>query len=514
MTGGAVAAPASDGPSPSDTWDLVRGGLTNGLGMAGRWSGVIATVAATNLFGAATYGLYDSAWKIALVFLRVARFGLHQGVAREVVGSSPSDPAGAERAIGEGLALALVVGAAAAALIHLVAGAICSLYGEPRLREPLRLMAWALPVLGLSSVLLAATRALRIMKYDVLVHSVGGPLFLLAGTLAAGFAGWGLAGLAGAQLLAAVGVLALSAHYFRAQFSFRACLRQLPRRLTWSALARFSFPVMLSEVMTSVVWSLDQLILLRYAPAASVGVYAAARQASTMMKKAPLAFSPIFGPIVADLARRCRTDAMGEHLAFVLRWVLTANLVLLGVVWLAGEGLLRAFGPEFGAGLQALWVLCLGMVAFGVSFPLEGLLVMVGRPYLSLVNNLIWFASTLALSLWLIPVHGMVGAATASTVSLMVAAAVRLVQARWLLGLSPFDRRQWKPCVAALAAAATVGLCRHRALVALLAPTAAVAAELTVFLAVFGAALYLQGLEREDLLLAARVRRRLARMRS
>lgn len=490
-----------------DTWDLIRGTFINLAGMGARSTRLLATLAVTNLFGPALFGLYDTGWKITFVLFKIGRFGLQQGVVRAVARARLN---GREeegyQAIAAGLAIALVSGLASVGLMLLGADALSRYYGQAQLAPALRLMAWSLPFMGLAAVFIAAIRALRIMKYGVYVHSIGGPLILLIGTLLAGLAGWGLAGLAGAQVASGLGMFIQSAIYFRTRFSLGTCLRSLRGRLPWKSLVHFSLPVMLSDVLTTAVWSLDQFILLKYAPAATVGLYAVARQVSTFAKKAPQAFDPILGPIVADLSFQRRTRELSNHLALVLRWGLTVNLVYLGGLWLVGDRLLLVFGPEFTGGLEILCILCLGMIACGASLPLESLLVMAGRPYLNLLDNGIWALSILGLSLWLIPLHGAWGAAWASTLSLILVAGIRLIQAYRLQGIRPFSRRHIKPLVAALIALIACELLEYWEP----GPSSLfLGMELVLFLGIFGLVLYAQGVEEEDRLLVDRLRQRL-----
>ena len=56
------------GPRDKDIRDLARGTVVNLVGTVARASRFLAVVVATNLFGSATYGLYDAGWKIAFVF--------------------------------------------------------------------------------------------------------------------------------------------------------------------------------------------------------------------------------------------------------------------------------------------------------------------------------------------------------------------------------------------------------------------------------------------------------------
>lgn len=510
MTAPHPPAPSSGNPHPDahrDTADLVRGALTSLVGKLALASRALAILLMTNLFGPAIFGLYDTAWKAIWIAYKIARFGLHQSLIREIAACRVAhDPEGENRAIGAGLGLGLLVSVAVAGATFYLAPRIGAFYARPELAFPLRLMAWSLPLMVLAGVLIATTRALRIIKYSVYVNSIGGPLILLAATALAGWGGWGLTGLAAAPLAMGAGTLILSLFYFGMHFHLRDCLRSLGDIPTWWRLSRFSFPMMLSDLINSLVVSIDQLMLLAYAPPESVGVYAAARQISIFMRKAPQAFDAILGPIVADLAHQRRTRDLADELTFVLRWILTINLIYVAAIYLAGDRLMQIFGPEFAAGATAAWILCLGMLAFGVSMPLEILLVMAGHPYVNLINNSLWLASMFLLNLWLIPAHGSLGAAWGATSSLFLVTALRLVQSYRFLRINPFRWPLLKPLAAASIGALASEIFGY---IAPLSPLWSLLPELLLFFVTFALTLYLLGFDERDRMLADRLRRKL-----
>ena len=512
-----MAVPPSPAPSSScddhdahrDTTDLVRGALTSLVGKLALASRALAILLMTNLFGPAVFGLYDTAWKAIWIAYKIARFGLHQSLIRAIAACRAAhDPEGENRSIGAGLGLGLLTGATIAGATFVLAPRIAAFYDQPELAFPLRLMAWSLPFMVLAGVLIAATRALRIVKYSVYVNSIGGPLILLVATALAGWGGWGLTGLSAAPLAMGTGTLILALFYFGLHFRMRDCLRSLVHIPTWLRLSRFSFPMMLSDLINSLVMSIDQLMLLKYAPPESVGVYAAARQVSIFMRKAPQAFDSILGPIVADLAHQRRTRDLADELAFVLRWILTINMAYVATIYLAGDRLMQIFGPEFAAGATAAWILCLGMLAFGVSMPLEILLVMAGHPYVNLVNNSLWLASMFLLNLWLIPAHGVLGAAWGATSSLFLVTALRLVQSYRFLRINPLHWKLLKPIAAAGAGALASRLFDH---LVPLSPLWSLLPELLLFLTTFLLTLYLLGFDTRDRMLVDRLRRKLRR---
>ncbi|MEW6751910.1 MAG: oligosaccharide flippase family protein [Candidatus Latescibacterota bacterium] len=503
--------PPSGKGSHQDTADLVRGAIASLLGKLALSSRALATVLMTNLFGPVVFGLYTNSWNAIWVVYKVARFGLHQSATRVVVEQRAArHPEGCEQAIGASLLLGLLISTAVSAALTAGAPLLAALLEQPDLASPVRIMAWSLPFMVLSGVLIAVTRALRIMRYSVYVNSVAAPMILLMGTALSGLCGWGMPGLAGMHVAMGLGMLLLSVVFTAHHFRLRACLRRGARHPFGLGLTRFSFPVMLSDLISALVVTVDQFILLRFVPLGEAGLYAAARQVSIFMRKPPQAFDTILGPIVADLAYQRRTRHLGEELAFVLRWTFAVNLAYLGLIYLGGDRIMLAFGAEFTTGATAAWVLCLGMLGYGVSMPLEVAQIMGGHPYVSLLNNTVWLVSMVGLDLWWIPRHGVVGAAWAATTSLLLVSVLRLVQIGRMMRVNPLAWSQLKPFGAAAVAVLVGRLAGH---FLPLSDLWSLVPELVLSLAAYLLALWALGLDERDRMLVDRLRRQVRKLR-
>lgn len=504
--------PSSERPPDVDdhrhTADLVRGALTSLVGKLAIASRQLAVLIISNFLGPAMLGLYRSAWQVVWIGFKVTRFGFHRSIARTVVERrADDDAAGWQSAIGKGMLIGLITGLLSASVIFAFASHIANFLDDPTLVRPLRLMAWALPFLGPTSVCLASLRSLRIIKYDVYVNSIGGPLIVFVGAAITVVAGLGMTGLSLAQTFMGAGMLVLALLFFTRHYDIRGCLRHLRDKTpSWASLVRFSFPVMLSDLINTLVVSVDLLLLMRFSTGETAGIYFVARQISTVMRKAPQAFDPVLGPIIADLTYRRQERALSDELAFLLRWILTINIAYLAGFYLIGGRLLLIYGPDFPAGAPAAWVLCLGMLFFALSIPLESLLIMSGHPRTSLFNNAIWLASASLLCIWLIPEYGIMGAAWSSTGALILVALIRLLQSYRLLHINPLRWTQLKPLAAGLTGILASELFKY---LIPLSPLWSLIPELIIFTGSFFLTLYLLGLHKRDRMLIDRMRKKL-----
>ena len=504
--------PAVSGPGPSrgdedDLRDLAGGALVVLAGKAARLSRGAFLWVITLLCGLEVVGLYSMAWAVCSTLNTLARFGLQRGVVYRVTAARASGDRGRESAaIAAGLLVAAIAGVAVAAAVTLLADHIAAFYGKP-VAGVLRIMAWTAPCLALGCVLTAATRALRIMRYEVYVRSVAGPLILFAGGTAVGLAGLGLTAIAWVQLAMAAGTLLLAAGYFRRHFSLLAVAGA--GRPPLGPLTRFCVPVTLTDLLYSLLAQLDVLMLAKYVDPWVVAVYILARRAASIVLKAPQAFDAIFSPVVSDLSLRRREAALGDRFVTVARWILTVNLPLAGCLLLLGDpllSLLAAGGLDLAGltlALRVLVVLCVGMTVHSVFAVAEPLLAMSGRPGLNFLNNGLWLALNFGLNLWLIEVWGALGAALGAAASMLLVNLWRLGQLYVVRGIWPLRRSLLKPLLAAAAAAGPAAWLPGAADHALGAVAAA-----AVFLLVYGIVLAALRLEGEDRALLERVLRR------
>ncbi|MCY3763609.1 MAG: polysaccharide biosynthesis C-terminal domain-containing protein [Gemmatimonadetes bacterium] len=529
------------GPHPeadtsfSDIRDLAGGALVTFVGKVGRLSRA-AFLAVVALFcGLEVVGAYSVAWGFVATVNRVARFGLQRGVVRFLIAGgvrrgTQSGQAASGPAVDAALAASLLIGALASAAVVaallLATGQVAAFYHKPGqlpLQEPLRILAWSAPFVTASWIFLSATRALRIMRYAVYVFSIAGPLLLLAGSLGIALIGGGTEWTSPAQQRAAqsgfavavawvqLGTAAasgvLAARYFGRHFSLRRSLTSL-RGAPVAAMARFSAPVMLADLMVSVLIQLDVLMLGKLVSLTEVGIYSVARRVASSMLKAVQAFDPVFSSVVSELSHLRREEEVARRFVVISRWLLTVNLPIFATLFIVGDSLLGWAGEKWvgeptqlAVGLKILYVLAVGMLLQGTFAIIEPLLAMTGRPGLNTFNNSLWLLANFALNLWFITGFGVVGAAYGATLSMFFVNSLRLLQVWRLHRIRPLDRSQVKPLAAAAAAAGAAWLASAAS-----APGSlpGVALACATFIAAYGLLLWRMGFEQEDRLLLQR----------
>jgi O-antigen/teichoic acid export membrane protein len=328
---------------------------------------------------------------------------------------------------------------------------------EPDVALPLRIVALSVLPVTLASLLLAATKALKIMSYDAFVTGMLMPLGLLLLSVPILWADDDLTVLALAWTGSCVAALVVSAWFFRRHFSLRRALRR-PGAEPLRRMAAFSTPLGLHDFVAFSSIKLELFILAAFVAPAELGVYALACELANVTRKFRQIFDPILIPLMSEAHDLRDTARVEAHMARVVRWVLVPGVFWLGVLALFPGPILGIFGPGFAAGAVVVVMLCAAQLLNASTGLLDTAMLVSGRPRINLMNMSLVLVVQTALDLWLIPRMGIVGAAWAALAAYALVSLVRLGQTLWILRLRPLDRTHLKPLAAGAAAAVAVAL--------------------------------------------------------
>jgi len=486
---------------------VAKAAAVNLVGMAARSSRALVTLFVTRVSGPGIFGLFTLVLAVVDIVGRLALFGMDKSVLKFVPEVRERGERGRYQVIASSLWIGLALGAALVLAVALVAPWIATRWlSEPGVTLPLRIMALSILPTTLASLLLAATKALKIMSYDAFVTGMLLPLGLLVLSVPILWAGDDLAVLAIAYTGSCLAALVVSTWFFRRHFSLRRALeRPAPEELR--RMAVFSTPLGLHDVVQFLSMKLELFILAAFVAPAELGVYALAAEIAVVVRKFRQIFDPILIPLMSEAQDRRDTARLEAHIARVVRWVLVLGAFYVGALVLFGVPVLGLFGAGFMSGAGIVVLLCVAQLLNSATGPMDTAMLVSGRPRINLQNVVVVLTVQTALNLWLIPRWGLEGAAWSALAAYTLISLVRLSQTAWILHLRPLDRTHLKPLAAGTGAVLVVGALQ-RALGAGTPPFAWLA-----LLAGFGAlyALLLRGLgfEAEDAdLLRAVLRKR------
>ena len=415
--------------------ELARGALVNVVTLVAANLRGIFTFLVARLLGQGTLGTFGIAWSTTDLLSKFGTFGMDTSTialiaAREASGDVQGSRAILRRAVLWGLLFSVC-----AALLGIFAFQTIgrSLGQRPDLVRSTSLMLLAIPGIALYRISNGVSRGMKVMRHDL--YSKGftetfGTItcFLIAVAI-------GLRDLAPAvAVLLGTGAGGLMAFILaRGLFVRQSPAAAAPFNVP---LLRFSAPIAVYSLLNMLIMRMDVLLLGFMGPSvgvslSTIGIFVASVEISGGMRKVRQAFDPMFTPIIARQSALQDRAAMEQSFAQLGRWVLAAQLPLMGVLCLSGGIGLDIFGPGFRSG--TLWVALLAVAHATNSFVgLAETVIMIQRPKLNLINSGATATLQLGASLLLIPWYGATGAALCMMLAYVTQGVLRYLELRFI----------------------------------------------------------------------------------
>jgi O-antigen/teichoic acid export membrane protein len=434
-----------------DTRDIVKGALVNLAGTLARSLNLILVFILGRLYGPEGVGLFLLARATVDIVSNLGILGMNHAVLTLAARRhAEGDADGMYRIVGQAVVTGLAVSFGVTVGLTLLAPWLTNtLFNKPELLQPLRIMTWVLPFWTLSAVLLFATRALRVMQYEIIVKSIVEPACTMLLAVLFYSLGLGLIGMYLAVLFAALAGALAAIYCFDRMLSLRKLWRELRLGKEQRRLCRFAVPIGLQDLINELQKKMDIFLVGRYLSADLLGIYGIAQEAAYSIRKIRQAFNPIFIPVIS--ASHQNRDHTGMRLQYgnVTRWILILDIAYLMIVFLAGRSVMHLFGAEFVAGAAVLTILSTAMAINGIVGVSE-LLTLTDKPWINLVNAIWSVLASAGLNLLLIPRYGIMGAACAALILNTVLNSVRFFQVALLYKLQPFTRYHAKIVAASI----------------------------------------------------------------
>ncbi|OCW58300.1 lipopolysaccharide biosynthesis protein [Hoeflea olei] len=398
----------------------------------------VSQILLARLMGEFEYGVFVFVWVIAVILGNLSCLGFHTAVIRFL---PQYRNAGADEAIRGLTATARVFALVSATLIAATGIAALSLLGdriESHYVQPLFIGAFVLPMIALGDVLDGTARANGWTFHALGPTYIVRPLLILA--FVAGAIGFGHVADANTAIVAA-----LAAAYLTSIVQFLLVTRKLSRRYparrveihfrTWLVVA---FPIFLIEGFYFMLTNSDVIIVGLYLPPDKVAVYFAAAKTMALVHFVYFAVKAAAAQRFSSLVSGAERSALADFARQTVRWTFWPSLLVGGLVILAGPFLLSLFGPAFEAGQMVMVVLFAGILAKAMVGPGEVLLTMAGEHKICAAIYATALAANLALNMILIPLWGLLGAATATAAAMVIEAALLHLIVRRRLGIVMF----------------------------------------------------------------------------
>ncbi|MCB1506648.1 MAG: lipopolysaccharide biosynthesis protein [Hyphomicrobiaceae bacterium] len=191
-----------------------------------------------------------------------------------------------------------------------------------------------------------------------------------------------------------------------------------------------SAPLMMIVGADLVLQNTDLLVISRYLTPTDVGIYYAAAKTMALIMFVHYAVGSAVANRFAALNARGDREGLRQFVRDAVNWTFWPSLLCAVAILALGKPLLWLFGPKFTEGYPVMFVLVIGFLFRSAMGPAEFLLNMLGEQ--ALCATVLSFTALLniALNFALVPNFGLMGAATATALSLVTAAVMNYIVVR------------------------------------------------------------------------------------
>jgi O-antigen/teichoic acid export membrane protein len=418
--------------------EVLKGGsVALAMKVAGAGLSFGSNIVLARVLGADGAGVYYLALTVTTVAAVVARVGLDDASLRFISASMAEDTW--ERVKGvynRGIAISVGVGLILTAVLWLSAEWISTVvFDEPRLATAVKIMSLAVAPHAVMILHTQALKGLKKIPQAMLLQGFGVPLLSIPLFLAVAPL-MGVKGAAGVWAGATLAVAGFGRYLWK---RVTPDLSDVKGEFSTGFLLSTSLPLLLVASMHLVMNWTDTVMLGIWSDSRQVGIYSVAMKTATLTNLLIVAVSSIAAPKFSALYKKGQSEELSSLVQDVTTLLFICAVPLLAVFLSVPGLILLIFGGDFAEGSGVLRILALGQFVNVVLGSAGHLLVMTGHEK-DMRNITVMVALVnVALNLALVPHYGIIGAATATSLSLIATGlfATLLVRRRLSIRLVP-----------------------------------------------------------------------------
>lgn len=294
-----------------------------------------------------------------------------------------------------------------------------------------------LPMFTLTDTQEGTARAYTWMDLALLPHYIARPIMLLAFLAAA--VGMGMEATAETAVYASIAATWFSAIGQTLVLEHRLARDLGPgaREYQMGHWLKVSAPIFLVVGFFMLLSHIDIMVMNIYLPSIDVAMYFAAMKTTSLISFIYYAITAAYAHRFAKYETAGDTEGLENVLREAVIWTFWPSVGAGALILAAGWPLLWLFGEEFTAAYPVMFVLVIGLLARAAVGPVDFMLSMLGQQ--NACAGVLGFtvAVNVALNFLLIPTYGLMGAATATTISTIMATILLFGLVKRRLGFTP-----------------------------------------------------------------------------
>lgn len=426
----------------NDVRDILRGVFASFFGFGGRLiARAILMICAGRIFGIEALGYLGQVAALSEITAAICVMGLKRSLL-DMLSAEEEAGRSTERCVIEALGLTF--------LLSLVAAAILSViwwFVFPGNYLLIAALAFVVPAITLTDVMLTSIKYKRIIRWDVIARSFAEPWVFLFSALSFWALGFDGEGLLYAYICSVVAAVVSTAFGFLKTFSLGKLLQSSPSFKSWIAIFKKSLPVAITDIGVMALRRIDLVVLSIFVGAEGAGLYYMAQQVVTIPHKIGAMFEPMLSPVIASLHNQKKVSQIRDNLVSVCRWVFTVQLAITVPLIVFAGPVMGIFGPEFIAGALVLVLILFAELLDGSFLNVETAIVY-KKPKVPPALLIIAIIIEVILIAFLSNLWGVEGAALGYLITMATLTTLRLIMLKRHLNINVLSLQYFHPIVA------------------------------------------------------------------
>ena len=404
-------------------------------------------------YGPEDYGLISIVLSVITVLVTVLILGMDYGLVRYISEyRAKNDERRIKGTILTSFKISLPLSIATAILMWFFSPYLASAFAkDPATLSSLtiifRVFSFTLPFSVFYQLLLAACKGFQRIDYPVYSDNVFYSIVLVSSVSLFSLIGLGIIGIAWSYALTVIASLLLIFYFFnRHVFNLFAKMKTASENKT---LLKYTTPLFIGSIATIAIGSFDSIFLGFFKTAADVGVYNAALPTAKFI----LVFSSTFGALFLPIMVEYKAKSMIKETRILYRtttkWVFFFGLPFALLMIFFSKNVLNVlFGADYLPATGALSILSLAFFIQAISLTSNLVLSIESTKYV-MMSAIVAAIMNIILNAVLIPSLGILGAAIATSLSVIFTVTLQCLFAWKFTRINPFD---WKACLKAFLA--------------------------------------------------------------
>jgi len=399
----------------------------------------------TRIAGAKIYGIFLIAEGVITILIVLSLCGMKNGIVRYVsFYKAKDDPSRIKGIILSALLTGICLSVLVSVVTFLFSKIIAvNIFHEIEVSLAIKILVISVPFLVIKEIFLSTIHGFQAIKELVFVNQLMKPSAKFLFTAVFFLLGLKLMGVLFAYIITSI-ILVVSAGIILSRM-FPFIDHNLRPLYSTKEFLNFSWPLFLTQFLSIIIHWTDIMMLGYFLSSKEVGIYGVVLKVGPFIVMPLLAFNLVFSPLISELHTKGELDRLGAHFKLITKWILLFSFPIFIFLILFPGHILSLFGGEFSPARIPLFLICLGELINSITGPSGYMIMMTGRPKLSLLNSTLMGGLNIILNYLLIPRYGMQGAAFATCFSMSFINIIRVVEIYYLLRLHPYSMKMLKP---------------------------------------------------------------------